>query len=177
MQRLTELESGEDSTGKWRKFANTELQTRYTKLFELLDLQVVLRAPSFACVYNWRLKQEKKLIARVEKDRAAGIDHSNTRLMSDAEIARFIAHYQRLTEHALESLPKSADWCLWLNEDQSIEKMTISNRINKIKKHTNVNYLVVTDLDGTLLDHHTYSWNVGFTVAKRPEEKRHPSML
>lgn len=158
---VNNLEKNEDSTGKWRKFANNALHIHYPELFNLIDLQLVLRAPSFKCVYNWRLKQEQKLIAKVEKERSLGIDHSNTRLMSETEITRFIAHYQRLTEHALESMPKTADWCLWLDEDQSIQKMTTSKQIDpptKSVEEKGISYLVSTDLDGTLLDHDTYSW-------------------
>ena len=32
-----------------------------------------------------------------------------------AQIERFISHYQRLTEHALATMPTQADWLLELN--------------------------------------------------------------
>jgi D-glycerate 3-kinase len=56
----------------------------------------MLQAPSFDCVYRWRLEQEQKL--------AGGIGRGN-RIMNAAEVSRFIQFYQRLTELCLTELP------------------------------------------------------------------------
>ena len=46
--------------------------------------------------------------------------------MTRAQVADFILHYQRLTEHGLQSLPARAD-CLWeLAPDRSVERMHLT---------------------------------------------------
>jgi len=61
---------------------------------------VMLRAPSFEQVYEWRGLQEHKLAAT----RGAG-----DAMMDEAELQRFIQHYERLTRHCLQTLPQRAD--------------------------------------------------------------------
>ena len=39
--------------------------------------------------------------------------------MDNAAIARFIAHYERLTRHILAEMPARADLVAWLAEDRS----------------------------------------------------------
>ncbi len=118
-----QLESEEDPQHIWRQFVNESLKQDYATLFDQLDLLVVLQAPSFKSVYQWRLLQEEKLIARFSKTQQ-NKDHT----MSPKEIKRFTAHYQRLTEHALNSLPKKADWLLTLAEDHSITQISHTPR-------------------------------------------------
>lgn len=98
------LERDEDAQGIWRGHVNRALSGRYRSLFALLDAQVMLQAPSFDVVYAWRLEQEHKLRARTV---AAGGDVS--RVMDDAAVARFIAHYERITRHLLAEMPARAD--------------------------------------------------------------------
>lgn len=120
-----DLEKTEDTDKIWRTFVNDQLKANYQTLFSMIDRQLTLRAPSFACVYQWRLKQEQKLIHTLEQKI---IEKNNTlRTMSEPEIKRFISHYERLTEHALNIMPEKSNWCLWLDEDQSINKMTQSS--------------------------------------------------
>jgi D-glycerate 3-kinase len=40
--------------------------------------------------------------------------------MSDAQIARFIQHYERLTKHLLIEMPPRADLVIRLGEDRSV---------------------------------------------------------
>jgi D-glycerate 3-kinase len=98
------LERDEDAQGLWRSHVNKALSGRYRSLFALLDAQVMLQAPSFDVVYAWRLEQEHKLRARTV---AEGGDLS--RVMDDAAVARFIAHYERITRHLLQEMPDRAD--------------------------------------------------------------------
>ena len=72
----------------------------------------MLAAPSFDCVYRWRLEQEHKLALSSSGGRGA--------VMSDTEVARFIQHYQRLTEHCLATLPNAVDYLYNLNERREI---------------------------------------------------------
>ncbi len=110
---INELEQLEDGRQIWRKFVNKQLATYENTLFNQLDKLVVLQAPSFACVYEWRALQEKKLR---EKTRLL----SDSKVLSDVALKRFIAHYERLSRHCLASLPAKADWLFKLNENQKI---------------------------------------------------------
>ena len=98
------LERDEDAQGVWRGHVNKALSGRYRSLFALLDVQVMLQAPSFDVVYAWRLEQEHKLRTRTL---AEGGDLS--RVMDDAAVARFIAHYERITRQLLQEMPSRAD--------------------------------------------------------------------
>ena len=163
------LESQEDATGEWRQFAHVNLSGQYQELFSLIDKQLVLNAPSFDCVYQWRVTQEHKLIERIKQTGAS----SNIKTLSDDDIKRFISHYERLTNHAIQTMPKHADWCLWLSAEQTIEKMTTN-----IRPSANIDAsLVITDLDGTLLDHHSYSWQAAAPVIDKLKKKNVPIVI
>lgn len=106
------LEQHEDAGGAWRRTINRALENEYKWLFSRLHQLIVLQAPSFDCVYEWRCLQEKKLIQRLFSE---GLDASGAQ--TPEQLQRFIAHYQRLTEHALNTLPEYADVLLQLNKD------------------------------------------------------------
>lgn len=97
------LERDFDKDLTWRRYVNDSLE-HYQPLFALLDMLVLLAAPSFDVVYRWRREQELQLRAAVQ---ARGGDPS--RLMNDAQLRRFVAHYERLTRHILEEMPLRAD--------------------------------------------------------------------
>jgi D-glycerate 3-kinase len=98
------LERDLDGDGTWRRYVNTALAGDYQRLFAQLDRLVLLQAPDFDVVHGWRLEQEHKLRARLA---AEGRDPALS--MSDAEIERFIQHYERLTRHILAEMPARAD--------------------------------------------------------------------
>lgn len=82
------LESGADADGRWRRYVNACLAGDYASLFAKLDLRLLLRAPSFSCVLNWRAEQE------------AGLDRSapgSLEPMTEVQLAHFIEHYERVT--------------------------------------------------------------------------------
>ncbi len=112
LEPVNELEAKEDREGNWRHYVNTQLQLDYRDLFQAFDCTVMLKAPSFDCVFRWRQEQEEKLKAKT-KNRGAG-------LMSDSEIARFIQHYQRITEYNLAVLPPLVDYLFSLDEQRKI---------------------------------------------------------
>ena len=111
------LERDEDAAGLWRRFVNNALQKDYRQLFGRLDLQVMLQAPSFEVVYAWRLEQEHKLRERLQQ---AGADLS--RVMDDAAVARFIAHYERITRHLLDEMPARADILVQLDAARAVQQ-------------------------------------------------------
>jgi pantothenate kinase-related protein Tda10 len=66
-------------------------------------------------VLGWRLEQEHKLRARLDEAGETG-----ARGQSDAEIAVFIRHYERLTRHILAEMPARADVVVQLGEDRAV---------------------------------------------------------
>lgn len=110
---VNELEKNEDDNGAWRSYVNHKLIEEYPSLWDLVDQWVMLRAPSFDCVLRWRIEQEQKLAKSLGANAGA-------KLMSEAQIARFIQHYQRLTEHALASLPEHMHYLFELDEHRRI---------------------------------------------------------
>lgn len=112
---INELESHEDANGRWRNYVNEQLSDHYSDLFNLFDTSIMLKAPSFDCVYRWRSLQEEKLKASAT---------TATRLMGPKELKRFIQHYQRLTEHALSTLPDTTDIVFKMNEQQSFVEVS-----------------------------------------------------
>lgn len=91
------LEAGEDADGGWRHFVNEALAGPYRRLFDPIDLLVVLQPPDFESVLENRRLQERKLRARTGRG------------MDEPALRRFVQHYERLTRHMFESLPAAAD--------------------------------------------------------------------
>jgi D-glycerate 3-kinase len=105
------LEMDEDPDGTWRSYVNRRLAD-YQYLFRRIDYLVMLKAPSFDCVYRWRSLQEQKL--------AASTESAGDKIMDRPALDRFIQHFERLTRHCLEKLPERADLVLSLNADHEI---------------------------------------------------------
>jgi D-glycerate 3-kinase len=117
---INALERDEDPDGVWRTYVNDALAGPYQDLFSRIDLLVMLKAPSFEVVLNWRIEQEHKLKARLA---ASGGDLART--MSDAEIGRFIAHYERVTRCILAEMPARADVLAELDETRQVQTVRI----------------------------------------------------
>lgn len=109
------LESAEDPQGTWRRYANQQLAGPYADLFARLDRLVLLAAPGFEVVQGWRTQQEEGLRRKLE---AEGRDTSA--LMDAAALSRFIAHYERLTRHILEDMPRHADQTIRLGPQREV---------------------------------------------------------
>jgi D-glycerate 3-kinase len=110
MTPVNALEREEDPDGRWRGYVNDALTTRYPALFNRLSLLVLLAAPSFEVVQRWRGEQEQRLREKLQRE---GGDA--TRVMDDAAIARFIAHYERVTRQILQEMPLRADHLISLD--------------------------------------------------------------
>jgi D-glycerate 3-kinase len=112
---LNALEEQDDPQGVWRHYVNQCLKTEYLDLFAQFNYFVMLKAPSFSSVFNWRKQQEQKLVAR------NGI-HAGT--MDDPQLQRFIAHFERITRNNLIALPQQANALLELTEQRAISKLS-----------------------------------------------------
>ncbi|TWX64771.1 kinase [Colwellia demingiae] len=110
---VNELELEHDITGEWRNYVNQQLKIAYQPLYKKMDFWLALQAPSFDCVYQWRLEQEQKL-----QDK--NIDLSGSKVMSPAEVLNFTQYFQRLSLHGENTLSKFADTVFHLDNDRHI---------------------------------------------------------
>ena len=117
-QPVNALEAEEDKDGSWRRYVNAAIRNEYQDLYALVDYLVMLKAPGFGKVYEWRQNQEHKL-EESYRQQGPGADH---RIMSPAQLQRFVQHYERVTRHGLETLPQKADVVFQLTDRQTIDK-------------------------------------------------------
>ena len=115
---INDLERAEDAAGQWRGRVNEQLSAVYPALFGQIDRLIMLRPPSLECVIAWRTEQEEKLAARLaeESGDASGV-------MDAAGIQRFVMHYERVTRHQWDELPKRADVLIDFDEQHRIQQV------------------------------------------------------
>ncbi|MCY3817961.1 MAG: kinase [Gammaproteobacteria bacterium] len=110
-QPINALEAESDSQGFWRRHINQALATDYARLFGKLDCLIFLRVPNLDAVVRWRLQQESERPPDLRLD--------------EAEVAHFVAHYERLTRWMLEDLPDRADVIVELDEGHQVAGCTL----------------------------------------------------
>lgn len=115
---VNDLERDEDPDQIWRRYVNDQLHMEYQKLFNQLDILIMLKVPDMASVMKWRSTQEGKL--------AKNTNLSNHRIMDTAELQRFIMHYERLTRHMLTEMPERADIVYDLNDEHLFERVRVN---------------------------------------------------
>jgi D-glycerate 3-kinase len=162
VEPLNSLEAEQDTDGVWRNTVNQALAGEYQALFAQLDQLIMLQAPSFESVFNWRLEQEEKMRARIGalNSRASangasatgasangasatgasanGAKGSANGIMTASQIAEFIAHYQRITEQSLREMPLRADHLLQLGSQRQIitySQPALAFRMGKLTDH------------------------------------------
>ena len=94
---INKLERESDPDGAWRRYVNEQLAGPYAKWFAMLDTLVFLRVPGWRQVQVWRAQQEQMTVASTG---------AQTTLNSPEALTRFIAHYERLTQLAIATLPE-----------------------------------------------------------------------
>ena len=104
---VNELEATADVDGRWRRYVNQQLAGPYAEYWRLLTPLIWLQAPDWDCVCRWRAKQEQRLWQR----RGAG--------MTEAELARFMLPFQRLTQASWQQLPQQANMIITLDQQHS----------------------------------------------------------
>lgn len=115
---VNQLESLEDPDLHWRRYVNERLQQEYQKLFNELDMLIMLKVPGMASVMEWRSKQEHKLA----NSRGLGAP----KIMGTSALKRFIMHYERLTKHILNEMPDRADIVYELNEKHQFDSVRVN---------------------------------------------------
>ena len=117
-QPVNDLERDDDPDGIWRAYWNAHLAGETANLFARIDRLVYLRPPSFEVVHTWRGEQEHGYQVQDGAQRAAAA-------MTDEQVARFIAHYERLTRWIMEEMPGRADLTIQLDEARSPVSVTV----------------------------------------------------
>ncbi|MEG3175453.1 kinase [Sphingomonas sp. RB3P16] len=116
---INALERECDGDGVWRRHVNDALGGAYAEWFARIDRLVMLLPPTFGCVVRNRLLQEHKLRARAP---------DAAKVMDDAEVRRFVSHYERLTRSMFVALPERADVVFALDEAQDVVSMRQNRR-------------------------------------------------
>ncbi len=104
------LERDEDAEGTWRRFVNAQLGA-YAAAWARIDRLAVLQAPGWDVVRAWRGQAER--------------EHAGApRAMDDAALDRFLSHYERISRHALRTLPARADVLVELDTTRTPVRIT-----------------------------------------------------
>ena len=114
LEPINILERYQDKKRIWRNWVNKELKTKYKEIFNMVDLYIFLKVPSFQHVYSWRLLQEKKLMATSK----------GKKTMTSGQIKKFIMFYERLTKHMLKSFSKKADFLISIDNNHKLKSIT-----------------------------------------------------
>jgi len=110
------FEFSNDNNGVWRSYVNERLGGDYVDVFKLLDRLSMLKPPCFEAVYDWRVDQEIRSVAR----RRQNSTDASIRGMSVKEVGEFVENFRRLTCHAIEVLPDLADETWELQADRLV---------------------------------------------------------
>jgi D-glycerate 3-kinase len=118
-QPINDLEQLEDDQGIWRQYINLALSGDYQQLFSMVDQLIMLRAPSFDAVFQWRWQQESKLLEKYK-------DTDRSGLMTEQQVLRFIQYFQRITEQSLREMPSRSQHVFQLELDRQISSYSAS---------------------------------------------------
>jgi D-glycerate 3-kinase len=118
------LEAVDDNDNLWRRAVNAHLAGPTGDLFTRLDRLIYLQPPSFEIVHQWRCQQERDYLASDPPEGAPAA-------MTDEQIARFIAHYERITRHCLAEMPGRADLTIALDADRRVVSSSAPSHFTK----------------------------------------------
>ena len=113
---INTLEKVNDKKKIWRTRVNQELKNQYKKIFNLIDVSIFLKVPSFKHVYKWRLLQEKKLKAASK----------GKKIMNSEQVKKFIMYYERLTKHMLKNLSHQSDILIKIDEKHRLKSLKLN---------------------------------------------------
>ena len=105
---INALERDQDPDGTWRRWVNKQLRS-YQPLWRKFDALIVLQAPNWDIVRRWRDEQEQELLAR----------HAPL-AMDAASMQHFLMHFERLSRHALATLPALADTVVEYDDERHV---------------------------------------------------------
>jgi D-glycerate 3-kinase len=114
-QPINLLERDEDPDAVFRRYVNDQLAQPYAALWRTLDELVFLAAPDLAAIRAFRAEQERAL-QRSGDPNAPG-------LMNEAQLQRFVEHFERITTHMLSDTPRHADFVAYLGPDRTVRSI------------------------------------------------------
>ena len=103
-----------DSECIWRKYYNRKLIKEYKLIFNYFEFLIYFKIPNFDCVLKWRIKQEKRLQLKKEK---------NINYMNKNEIKDFISHYEKITKWMMKNTLNKSDLTIKINKNQKIQSI------------------------------------------------------
>lgn len=106
---VNRLEREEDPDGRWRRWCNTAL-AGYAPLWSRIGTTVYLAPPGFEVVPGWRAEQEAAMVAA--RPARGGMDA--------AALVRFVEHFERVSRHAMHTLPGIAEHVLQLDANRRV---------------------------------------------------------
>ena len=118
---VNSLEKLNDKKLIWRGFVNQQLKSKYKKLYKQLNCLLYLKATNFNLLQKWRIKQEKKLLLKFNKNK-------NLKIMNKEEVIKFMQTYQRITQNMFKEVPKYA-WIIFnLNNNHQIKSINFKKK-------------------------------------------------
>ena len=99
-----------------------ELEAQTKALCFCIGLKALLNVSTMERVFEWRELQEQKLRVHVEESGSSG----PSRVMTPAQVIRFIQHYERITRHLLAEMPDRADIVFAIDHTHNPAGVTIN---------------------------------------------------
>jgi D-glycerate 3-kinase len=121
---INALETNEDRDGAFRGYVNAELTGRYSAVWNELDMLIFLAAPDIPAVHAFRRQQEHAL-QRSAAAQPLAEGKARGGIMTDSQLERFIAHFERITAHMLSGTPNYADIVVQLDAQRHVEAVEI----------------------------------------------------
>ncbi|MEL7283710.1 MAG: HAD-IIB family hydrolase [Pseudomonadota bacterium] len=129
----------QDTRGEWRLYQDKQLAGPYARLWARADAFLYLTAESFEQVLAWRTQQEETTLA---------LEPGTLSEQRRAWVENFIQHYERITKRLLSG-----------GRRRGYAVSVSASRVISNPPKPAPELLVFSDLDGTLLDHHDYSFS------------------
>jgi D-glycerate 3-kinase len=109
-QPINALERDEDANGAWRSYCNAALHA-YAPLWKRIHRTWFLQGPNFDVVKQWRWQQEQTLQKK----------NPTRKTMTRAQVLRFIEFFERVSRHALKTLPRIVDKTIRLDAKRKMK--------------------------------------------------------
>ncbi|MDC0861356.1 kinase [Alphaproteobacteria bacterium] len=110
-KNINSLEAENDPQFIWRNYYNNILKKDYQKIFLKFKYTIYIQAPSFECIYKWRLEQEFKLKKK------------KLTVSSKTNIKKFIQYFEKLTIWMSTEMSKDSNILINLDTNQLINKI------------------------------------------------------
>ena len=106
---INAVERDEDADGRWRRHIDEALAGSYAALHQEFDELIFLAVPDLEAVMRWRTEQEQ--------------ERPPAQRMAAEDLARFIAHYERITRRMIARLPSRAEVVVALNASHRVARL------------------------------------------------------